>query len=70
MKARRNDRLQLHAYQIQVAINRQSEILHDLVEHFTVLSGQAHDRFDLRIPLRCENQWCHFDGFRSCSKDA
>jgi hypothetical protein len=51
-------------------VNSQTEVLHDLIEHLSMLSGQTDNRSHLRIPLRGQHQWCHFNGFGPSTKDA
>jgi hypothetical protein len=36
----------IRLHQFQIAVDRQIEVLHDLIEHFTMLAREADDRLD------------------------
>ena len=54
---------------MQVIIARQLKDLHDGIEHFPVLAGQADDAFDLLAGLQRLDKRRHFDGLRPCAED-
>ena len=56
-------------HDMQVIIARQLKDLHDGIEHFPVLAGQADDAFDLLAGLQRLDKRRHFDGLRPCAED-
>ena len=59
----------IRLHEIQVMIDSQPEVFHDLIEHLAMLPREAHDRSDLWVSLRSQNQRRHFDGFGTSSKN-
>ena len=56
-------------HDMQVIIARQLEDLHDGVEHFPVLAGQADDAFDLVAGLQRLDKRRHFNSLRPRAED-
>ena len=56
-------------HDVQVIIARQAEYLHDGIEHFPVLAGEADDAFDLLAGLQRLDERRHLDGLRPRAED-
>ena len=57
-------------HDVQVIIRLDVENLEHLIEHFAVLSGNAHKGTEVfRVCLECLDQRGHFDGFRTCPEN-
>ena len=52
-------------HDIQVVITLEIKDLHDRIQHFTVLTGQTADAFQIGMLGQLLDKRRHFDGFRS-----
>jgi len=55
----------IFCHQVQIDIRRNAENLKHLIKHFSMLSREADDRFDMRFRLKTFNDGCHFNRFRT-----
>ena len=56
-------------HDMKIIVTRQMEDLHDGIEHFPVLTGQADDALDLVVCLQRLDKRRHFDGLRPGAED-